>query len=411
LSKKIFNISLSQLGPGLLYAGAAIGVSHLVQSTRAGASFQFQLLWIIVLVNVLKYPFFETGARYAGATGQNLLFAYRKLGKGIIWFYIVQTFFTMFIIQAVVTLVSAGILNTLIPATSVSTVVYSAIISGVCLLIIIAGRFNWLQKTTKWIVILLTICSLVALILAVLNPVKVIENTRYFDFLEKADLFFLVALIGWMPAPIDISVWQSVWRTEGNNEKNIHESLVDFKVGYIGTALIALLFLGLGALIFYNSGEPLEKESAAFANQMISIYTQSIGKWAFPIVAFAAFATMFTTTLTCLDANPRVIGKAFEQLEIKQEKKLYWTLTLASATTAVLIPLFFKTNMSDLVDFATSVSFVTAPILATVNYQVSFGNFLPPKDKPKKVLKIWSIMGLIFLYAFTLFYLYQRFLS
>ena len=30
---------LKKLGPGLLFAGAAIGVSHLVQSTKAGPNF------------------------------------------------------------------------------------------------------------------------------------------------------------------------------------------------------------------------------------------------------------------------------------------------------------------------------------------------------------------------------------
>ena len=35
---------LQTLGPGLLFAGAAIGVSHLVQSTKAGADFGFGLL-------------------------------------------------------------------------------------------------------------------------------------------------------------------------------------------------------------------------------------------------------------------------------------------------------------------------------------------------------------------------------
>ena len=34
-----FSIVLKRLGPGLLFAGAAIGVSHLVQSTKAGAEF------------------------------------------------------------------------------------------------------------------------------------------------------------------------------------------------------------------------------------------------------------------------------------------------------------------------------------------------------------------------------------
>ena len=38
------------VGPGLLFAGAAIGGSHLVQSTRAGAGWGFGLLWAVVLI-------------------------------------------------------------------------------------------------------------------------------------------------------------------------------------------------------------------------------------------------------------------------------------------------------------------------------------------------------------------------
>ena len=58
------------LGPGLLWAGASIGVSHLVQSTRAGAAAGFGLAVLILLVLIVKYPFFEYGARYAAATGE-----------------------------------------------------------------------------------------------------------------------------------------------------------------------------------------------------------------------------------------------------------------------------------------------------------------------------------------------------
>lgn len=51
--------SIKTLGPGLLFSGAAIGVSHLVQSTRAGADFGLGLLWALLLVNVFKFPFFN----------------------------------------------------------------------------------------------------------------------------------------------------------------------------------------------------------------------------------------------------------------------------------------------------------------------------------------------------------------
>ena len=53
------NHILKKLGPGLLFAGAAIGVSHLVQSTKAGAEFGFGLIWALIIANLFKYPLTE----------------------------------------------------------------------------------------------------------------------------------------------------------------------------------------------------------------------------------------------------------------------------------------------------------------------------------------------------------------
>ena len=102
-------ISLKKLGPGFLFAGAAIGVSHLVQSTRAGADFGFGLLWALLLINFVKYPFFEFGPRYANARGESLLMGYRKMGRPVIAAYFILTFATMFTIQTAVTIVTVGV--------------------------------------------------------------------------------------------------------------------------------------------------------------------------------------------------------------------------------------------------------------------------------------------------------------
>ena len=66
-------------------AGLAIGVSHLVQSTRAGAGFGFQLVGLVIAVNIAKYPFFEYGHRYAAATGESLLHGYHRLGRSVLF--------------------------------------------------------------------------------------------------------------------------------------------------------------------------------------------------------------------------------------------------------------------------------------------------------------------------------------
>ena len=129
-------ISLKKLGPGFLFAGAAIGVSHLVQSTRAGADFGFGLLWALLLINLVKYPFFEYGTRYANATGENLIQGFNKLGKGVVWAYFLLTFGSMFTIQTAVTIVTAGIAASLFGTGS--AVVWTAIITGLCFTILIS---------------------------------------------------------------------------------------------------------------------------------------------------------------------------------------------------------------------------------------------------------------------------------
>src|SRR5690606_17148199 len=74
-------------GPGLLWAAAAIGVSHLVQSTRAGAEAGFALAGVVLFALVLKYPFFEFGPRYAASTGESLVEGYARIGRWALWLY------------------------------------------------------------------------------------------------------------------------------------------------------------------------------------------------------------------------------------------------------------------------------------------------------------------------------------
>lgn len=48
------------IGPGILMAGAAIGGSHLVSSTQAGAIYGWSLLLLLLLANLFKYRSFCT---------------------------------------------------------------------------------------------------------------------------------------------------------------------------------------------------------------------------------------------------------------------------------------------------------------------------------------------------------------
>ncbi len=91
-------------GPGLMWAAAAIGVSHLHQSTRADASAGFALAGIVLLAIILKYPFFEYGPRYAAATGESLVEGYWRIGNWALRLYFILTLFTSVIVVLAVVL-------------------------------------------------------------------------------------------------------------------------------------------------------------------------------------------------------------------------------------------------------------------------------------------------------------------
>ncbi len=400
---------IQMLGPGLLYAGAAVGVSHLVQSTRAGASYGFDLLWILILANVVKYPFFEFGARYPALTGKSLIEGYRKLGNWAIILFTLLTVSTMFTIQAAVTVVTAGLVSNVL-GLHLSAVWVSAIILLVTMMILGYGRYSLLDKLIKWVIVILSLSTLIAVVSAFMKGYHPnAEFVKHFSWDRKLDILFVVAFIGWMPAPIDVSVWQSLWGVAKARELGkrppLKQSLLDFNIGYIGTAILAVGFLILGAMVMYGSGETLSPSGSVFAGQLISLYTKSIGAWAFPVIAIAAIATMFSTTLTCLDAYPRVMSPltTFYFPSLQKEKKridiLSWFWIVIVVSGALSLLLFFQSGMRFMVDLATTLSFLTAPLLAYLNYKVLSDKHL--KEELPLWLKYYAIAGILFLSAFA----------
>lgn len=401
---------LLSLGPGLLYAGAAIGVSHLVQSTTAGALYGYALIGAIVLANIIKYPFFEAGSRYAAVTGKTLIEGYQKLGAWAVWLLLAITVSTMFTIQSAVTVVTAGIAEKLFGWSFESPAVWSSIILFVCILILLIGKYSFLDKVIKVIMLLLSITTIIALVFSFDSSEIIKQKSEVFAFGNSVHVLFLVALLGWMPAPMDISIWQSIWSVEKQKSlsTNLKNSLFDFKVGFWGTLFLAICFVILGANILYGSGQIIEKGAGKFAEQLLYIYTSCIGEWSFYLIAIAAFFTMFSTTLTCLDAVPRVLSRLMQNLRNKESGFLsnYWFYILIIASGTVMILTFFISSMAQMVKIATAISFLTAPFLAFLNFLVIHKTDLEEKAKPSTPMKLFSILGIVLLFAFALYYVY-----
>ncbi len=410
---------LKSIGPGFLLAGAAIGVSHLVQATRAGADYGYVLIWVLVIACVSKYPFLEFGPRFAAGTGNHLITGYRKMGKFPYRVYIFITLGSMFIIQAAVTIVTAGLAERLFNL-GLTPFLWSLIILGSCIALLLIGKYPGLDKSMKVIVSLLTLATLAAVLMAfAAGTTEKVTTNEAPSLWTTASLGFIIAFMGWMPIPLDASVWHSIWTKEKafqNKQKiSVKGAFADFNVGYLSAAFIGLLFFLLGVLVMFGSGTSFSSNSVEFSSQLIDLYGQTLGNWSKPLISVAAFITMFSTVLTVTDAYPRVISELKEpQKEAEYSKKDKWKLYKISI---FIIPMFslsllfiFSGSFTLLVDFAAGLSFLSAPFLAWFNYKLVTGKQMPPKHRPGRFYRIFSMFCFGLLVVFNLVYLYYVFL-
>ena len=401
---------LKKLGPGLLFAGAAIGVSHLVQSTKAGADFGLGLIWALIIANLFKYPFFQFGPRYALSTGESMLSGYYKLSKLILVTYFLISLATMFSIQTAVTIVTAGIANS-ITGEIISVEIWTVLITLICSLILVKGKYKVLDKIIKYIIIVLAISTVAATLIAGLEFNSDLNFTQIFPS-DSTSIVFLIAFMGWMPAPLDVSVWHSIWSLEKKKtlkNYNLKNSMFDFNVGYVGTALLGVCFIALGYFVMYGSNNPFSDSAGAFSNQLIEMYTSSLGQWSYYLIGIAALSTMLSTTITTLDASPRAMSETINLLTNKKNNLGYllWLTILAIGT--IIIFFAFSSKMGLLIKIATILSFLTAPFYAIINYMLITSNQTPLKNRPSLKLRVLSILGIFYLLGFSVFFLLKGF--
>jgi Mn2+/Fe2+ NRAMP family transporter len=393
---------LNSLGPGLLFAATAIGVSHLVQSSRAGAEYGYQLIGVVVLANLFKYPFFEYGTRYAAVTGKSIIDGYSKIGKWFLVVFLIMNFTTMFTVAAAVSLVTAGIIQAILPfETNINLVTGLLLFSSVGLLW--KGKFTLLEKGIKWMALIMLLTTLLAFILSLF----VTESPSSSTFKNVPSLPFIIALMGWMPTALDISTWNSLWTVEKMKKEkfDLKAAKFDFNFGYIFTAVLAVVFLILGARVMSSSELP--DSAVGYSNVFLSMFTSTLGNWSWPIIAAAAFTVMLSTTITVLDGYSRAVSHTASLIRIRNEneKSIYRLTLLVLGCGASVLLFFYGGSLATMVNIATIISFLIAPVIAVVNLLMVKGYSFPENDKPKKGMFYLSLAGIVFLIGFSIVYL------
>lgn len=406
----------SAFGPGLLFAGTAIGLSHLVQSTRAGAVYGLAIGAVILLIHILKYPLFRFGAYYTVTAGESLIEGYRRQGLFAVWLLLGSMLCYMFFAVGAVGMLSAALIQTVL-GFETDTRLFGAGILIACVVFLMIGRFHWLDLVNKALVGVLAVSTFAAAVFSVPR----LEWSMLTVAPEQVDLkllLFIAALGGFMPVSSDSSAWQSVWTLakakDAGVKPRLRDVLADFNIGYWGSAFFAMCFLVMGAAVMFRDGVAPAPDAAPFAGQLIGLYESALGAWAVPLIGASVISVLLTTTLAGLDALPRVLVAITRvlrgepvgtitavRLDGTMGYRVYMLLLAGGAIAAIY---FMAASFRAFLDFGTTVAFLVAPVIAVLNHRAVFGEAVPAQARPTRGMWVWSVIGIIAFTTFTVLY-------
>jgi len=408
-------------GPGLLFAAMSIGVSHVVQSVKAGALFGLLLIPVVIIAHLIKYPFFKFAVQYSAHTKRSLLEGYHLLGKGYLRLFLVFILLSMSTIVAAVTFVGATILSNMLGGKIDVKVLYLVLFIGSALMLL-KGHYQSLDKWIKVILVFMSLLTIYVVMYSLLFRGHMVEwqtitewSGVNFDITSPLHIAFLVSLVGWLPCPLELSTWQSEWLLEKEkiSKGAIKNSLLDFRIGYFISIVLSVLFLLLGSIYMHYSGIEPASKGTIFIQQFVQSYTQVIGKWSTPIISLVVFLTIFSSVMTLIDGYPRSILSSLKILgyDLNENKSYFWGVVALFLGSSAIIFLF-TSHFTTLISVATTLSFFAIIVFSYINYKViqTIAHEIGEDDKVilSKNMKLISVGSLILLGFFSFFALFYK---
>lgn len=324
----------------MLLAATSIGASHLLMSPEAGARFEYKLVWLVLLVHLLKYPAFECAPRWVAATGTSLLEAYDQAPgpkRWAIWLGLADM--TIQAIGLIAALVGLTASFCVVALGTFSLPVWSLLLTALLLVLLAAGHYRLLRGVNLFLLALLGVGTAIAFAGAP-PPVSALPDLVTPSF-PVGSLVLVSAILGFMPTSVAVSIWQSLWALEQGRFQNstevtdrrrlLADGLFDLRVGYGFSAILAVLFVCLGAVLLHPRG--LVPEGPEVAVVLSRLYTLVLGDFMRPLVLAMAFAALFTTCYTMMDGFPRSFVAARRVLRGHPSfggrvDRVYWTFLL-----------------------------------------------------------------------------------
>jgi len=394
---------LARFGPGLMMAATAVGVSHLVHATRAGAGYGLSLAVIVIVIVLLKYPAFRFAVEYASVTGNSLVHAYVRQGRIAVGWLLITMLIEILVGTSVLSLITAGVLISVFDL-PVSASVAAVIVAMLTAAILLNGRYEKAEGIVKFLVVAFSLTTLMVTAIAVpelgtagrgvLSPLE----------LDRTTINFMVAMTGYMPLPLAVAVFHSIWVREKKKicDYPVSRAVLDLNIGWCLTAILALSFMVIGAAVLYQSEVAMPDSAPAFAAMLFAVFTGLAGDWIYPVLAAGGVAVVWSTLVAILDAVPRILDRLWREMGAREESvtNYYPRFLVLQVVGASFVLTFLLGDFAAFVDISASLTFLIAPAIAFYNYRAVTSPEVAAEFRTSMVLVRWNQLSIV---AFVLF--------
>ncbi len=322
-----FRDVLRWIGPGLIIASAVVGTGELIATTVLGAENGYRLLWLVVLSCVIKVIVQSEIGRYTVATGKTGLEGLDRVPgprfrvSWVVWIWFLMQTTTLMTISGMFAGI-AEVLNRIVPAVTIGAWVW--VVTIVTLVVLVIGRYGFVEKVSVGLVIIFTALTVSAAVLLGMKP-------EYFSWPQMVDglMFHLpigglgiaVAVFGITGVGSSDLVMYPYWCIEKGyarfaGPRDDTPAWLSRSRGWVKVmgvdvlcsmfvytfATIAFYLLGAGVL----HGLDVVPRGAETIAILSNIYTETLGGWSLYVFLAGAVAVLYSSVFAGSAATARV---------------------------------------------------------------------------------------------------------
>jgi Mn2+/Fe2+ NRAMP family transporter len=422
-------------GPGFLWMVSAAGSGELLFTPRVGSMYGYALIWALLTAVALKWFINREVGRYTVCTGQTVIDGFAAIPgpkNWAVYFILVPQLFVA--VASIAGLAgSAGTALILVLPGDVRVWTIGSILASTAL--VLWGKFKMVEKVATFFAVVLSLAAIVAAI-SIFPDGRALLKGFIPSIPPKTNYGEILPWLGFMLSGAAGMIWYSYWIqkkgygaaqhgqtlnpkghniTAGDKQKLngwIRHMTLDNTMAVVGTCIITLAFLILGAELLRPEGlVPEEDKVAEVLGKLLGQVWGPVGFWFMIICVFIGF---WDTVLSDQDGFGRMFSGGtkilLKPLKLHQrwsdEKFLNRLFVIVLVTVLPIILYLVQREPVGLLKLAGAVEAAHIPVLAGLTLYLNLKK-LPKELKPSTGVVIATSFAGFFFAAFAVVYILQ----